>query len=162
VDPVTRSRRTGAWIGCGILGFLVLTDLVHLVYRSSAESIPEENKALVSFRHQQGYGAEGGAASSRLSQALMRKKEEREEKPDYHAPCMYSPISALYSFCVQQLIIRPFFDVLRETQDGHFRSYGLGAVGSGGTRKPVVRDRCRRSSYQGMFLRSSVLTVALN
>jgi hypothetical protein len=44
-------------------------------------------QSLVSFRHQQGYAARGGEASSRLSQALMKKKEQREAKPVYHAPC---------------------------------------------------------------------------
>ncbi|WVF68480.1 pre-mRNA-splicing factor PRP46 [Kwoniella sp. CBS 6097] len=43
-----------------------------------------EPRALVKFRHQQGYAAKGGQASSRLSQALMRKKEAREVKPAYH------------------------------------------------------------------------------
>ncbi|WWD04577.1 pre-mRNA-splicing factor PRP46 [Kwoniella europaea PYCC6329] len=43
-----------------------------------------EPRSLVKFRHQQGFAAEGGQASSRLSQALMRKKEAREVKPEYH------------------------------------------------------------------------------
>ncbi len=41
----------------------------------------------MAFRQQQGFDAAGGQAQSRLSQALMRKKMEREEKPLYHAPC---------------------------------------------------------------------------
>jgi pleiotropic regulator 1 len=41
----------------------------------------------VKYRHQQGFAAEGGQAASKLSQALMRKKEAREIKPDYHAQC---------------------------------------------------------------------------
>jgi pleiotropic regulator 1 len=41
----------------------------------------------VQYRHQQGFAASGGQASSKLSQALMRKKEAREVKPQYHAPC---------------------------------------------------------------------------
>lgn len=48
---------------------------------------PVAPKSLVKFRHQQGFGAEGGQASSRLSQALMRKKEAREVKPVYHPQC---------------------------------------------------------------------------
>lgn len=46
-----------------------------------------EPRSLVKYRHQQGFAAEGGQASSRLSQALMKKKEAREIKPDYHAQC---------------------------------------------------------------------------
>ncbi|KAJ9120503.1 pre-mRNA-splicing factor prp46 [Naganishia onofrii] len=75
--------------------------------RSSSESIPEENKALVSFRHQQGYGAEGGAASSRLSQALMRKKEEREEKPDYHAPWKLKTVISGHMGWVRSVAVEP-------------------------------------------------------
>ena len=46
-----------------------------------------EPRSLVKFRHQQGFAAEGGQASSRLSQALMRKKEAREIKPIFHPQC---------------------------------------------------------------------------
>ncbi|WVQ79211.1 pre-mRNA-splicing factor PRP46 [Cryptococcus sp. DSM 104549] len=51
---------------------------------SSAAGPAVEPRSLVKFRHQQGFSAEGGQASSRLSQALMRKKEAREVKPEYH------------------------------------------------------------------------------
>lgn len=54
-----------------------------------------EPRSLVKYRHQQGFASEGGAASSRLSQALMRKKEAREIKPDYHAQCMSPSVSRL-------------------------------------------------------------------
>ncbi|CAD6568717.1 MAG: pre-mRNA-splicing factor prp46 [Tremellales sp. Tagirdzhanova-0007] len=50
---------------------------------SSAQPASEP-RALVKFRHQQGFAAEGGQAGSKLSQALMRKKEAREVKPVYH------------------------------------------------------------------------------
>jgi len=46
-----------------------------------------EPRSLVKFRHQQGFAAEGGHGGSKLSQALMRKKEAREIKPEYHAQC---------------------------------------------------------------------------
>jgi hypothetical protein len=49
---------------------------------------PAEPRSLVKYRHQEGFAAEGGQAASRLSQALMKKKEAREIKPDYHAQCM--------------------------------------------------------------------------
>ena len=42
---------------------------------------------MVKFRHQQGFAAEGGQSGSKLSQALMRKKEAREVKPVYHPQC---------------------------------------------------------------------------
>ncbi|KIR33268.1 pre-mRNA-splicing factor PRP46 [Cryptococcus deuterogattii MMRL2647] len=54
---------------------------------TASSSTPEavaEPRSLVKFRHQQGFAAEGGQATSRLSQALMRKKEAREVKPEYH------------------------------------------------------------------------------
>jgi pleiotropic regulator 1 len=51
---------------------------------------PAEPRSLVKYRHQEGFAAEGGQASSRLSQALMKKKEAREIKPDYHAQCKLS------------------------------------------------------------------------
>lgn len=47
------------------------------------------------FRHQEGFAAEGGQATSRLSQALMRKKEAREVKPEYHPECE-SPIFSFF------------------------------------------------------------------
>lgn len=46
-----------------------------------------EPRSLVKFRHQQGFAAEGGQSGSKLSQALMRKKEAREVKPVYHPQC---------------------------------------------------------------------------
>jgi pleiotropic regulator 1 len=61
-----------------------------LMDRTSGGAAPgpaAEPRSLVKYRHQQGFAAEGGQASSRLSQALMRKKEAREIKPDYHAQC---------------------------------------------------------------------------
>ncbi|KAK8849658.1 pre-mRNA-splicing factor PRP46 [Kwoniella newhampshirensis] len=51
---------------------------------SSAPGPAAEPRALVKFRHQQGFAAEGGQTGSKLSQALMRKKEAREVKPEYH------------------------------------------------------------------------------
>ncbi|ADV23409.1 pre-mRNA-splicing factor PRP46 [Cryptococcus gattii Ru294] len=51
---------------------------------SSTPEAAAEPRSLVKFRHQQGFAAEGGQATSRLSQALMRKKEAREVKPEYH------------------------------------------------------------------------------
>ncbi|KAK6908475.1 pre-mRNA-splicing factor PRP46 [Kwoniella mangroviensis CBS 8507] len=51
---------------------------------SNTSAPAAEPRSLVKFRHQQGFAAEGGQASSRLSQALMRKKEAREVKPEYH------------------------------------------------------------------------------
>lgn len=64
---------------------------------SAAPGPAAEPRSLVKYRHQQGFAAEGGQASSRLSQALMRKKEAREIKPDYHAQCMSRPIPSVGS-----------------------------------------------------------------
>ncbi|ORX37733.1 WD40-repeat-containing domain protein [Kockovaella imperatae] len=51
---------------------------------SGSAAAAAEPRLLVKFRHQQGFAAEGGHSGSRLSQALMRKKEAREVKPVYH------------------------------------------------------------------------------
>ncbi|WWD20286.1 pre-mRNA-splicing factor PRP46 [Kwoniella shandongensis] len=51
---------------------------------SSATGPTADPRSLVKFRHQQGFAAEGGQTGSKLSQALMRKKEAREIKPEYH------------------------------------------------------------------------------
>jgi pleiotropic regulator 1 len=59
-----------------------------LISRSgSLNAAAAEPRSLVKFRHQQGFAAEGGQAGSKLSQALMRKKEAREIKPEYHPQC---------------------------------------------------------------------------
>ncbi|BEI81691.1 hypothetical protein CcaverHIS002_0208510 [Cutaneotrichosporon cavernicola] len=64
-------------------------------------------RSLVKFRHQQGFGAEGGAASSRLSQALMRKKEAREVKPVYHPQWKLSKVISGHMGWVRAVAVDP-------------------------------------------------------
>lgn len=66
-------------------------ELMTRISGGAAPGPAAEPRSLVKYRHQQGFAAEGGQASSRLSQALMRKKEAREIKPDYHAQCQSQP-----------------------------------------------------------------------
>jgi pleiotropic regulator 1 len=80
-----------------------------------------EPRSLVKFRHQQGFAAEGGHTGSKLSQALMRKKEAREIKPKYHAQCGF-----LYQVKGFVLMAEN-----RETIESHFWPYGLGQSYSG-------------------------------
>jgi len=68
------------------LGRVKLTSRTAGSTRATAGAAAEP-RSLVKYRHQEGFAAEGGQASSRLSQALMKKKEAREIKPDYHAQC---------------------------------------------------------------------------
>ncbi|KAH8090369.1 WD40-repeat-containing domain protein [Filobasidium floriforme] len=65
------------------------------------------SQALTSFRHQQGYSAEGGQASSRLSQALMKKKEQREAKPAYHAPWKLKTVISGHLGWVRSVAVEP-------------------------------------------------------
>jgi hypothetical protein len=103
------------------------------------------SQALTSFRHQQGYAAQGGEASSRLSQALMKKKEQREAKPAYHAPCM--PLPRLFALHNADSYLR----CNREVEDRHFGASWLGPVSSGGAWQSVVRDWSRRSCDQSKW-----------
>jgi hypothetical protein len=112
-----------------------------LTCSSNANAPVAEPRSLVKFRHQQGFSAEGGQAGSRLSQALMRKKEAREVKPVYHPQCMFGPSSSW--------TIRLIF---RETVKSHLGSYGLGQSDYSGSSKSMVRDRCGRSCHQGGFI----------
>lgn len=59
----------------------------YLTSSTKAGTAATEPRSLVKFRHQQGFAAQGGQAGSKLSQALMRKKEAREVKPVYHPQC---------------------------------------------------------------------------
>ncbi|WOO81407.1 Pre-mRNA-splicing factor PRP46 [Vanrija pseudolonga] len=68
---------------------------------------PSAPRALVKFRHQEGFAAEGGAASSRLSQALMRKKEAREVKPVYHPQWKLSRVISGHMGWVRAVTVDP-------------------------------------------------------
>ncbi|ORY34752.1 WD40-repeat-containing domain protein [Naematelia encephala] len=74
---------------------------------SSASSASAEPRALVKFRHQEGLAAEGGHGGSRLSQALMRKKEAREVKPDYHAQWKLSRVISGHMGWVRAVTVDP-------------------------------------------------------
>ncbi|RSH93295.1 pre-mRNA-splicing factor prp46 [Saitozyma podzolica] len=77
------------------------------------ESAPSSNppasepRSLVKFRHQQGFAAEGGQAGSRLSQALMRKKEAREVKPVYHPQWKLSRVISGHMGWVRAVTVDP-------------------------------------------------------
>jgi hypothetical protein len=114
---------------------------------SAPTSVPV-NKELVAFRQQQGFDAQGGQAASRLSQALMKKKQERDEKPQYHAPCEQRKRGVEGHECLL-ILLNLSMNSPRETQDGHFWTSWLGAVGRGRAGKPVVRDWCWGPSDQG-------------
>ncbi|ODN72948.1 pre-mRNA-splicing factor PRP46, variant [Cryptococcus amylolentus CBS 6039] len=77
--------------------------------RSTSSSGPQapEPQALVKFRHQQGYAAQGGQAGSRLSQALMRKKEAREIKPEYHPQWKLSRVISGHMGWVRAVAVDP-------------------------------------------------------
>jgi pleiotropic regulator 1 len=74
---------------------------------SAGTAGPAAPRSLVKFRHQQGFGAEGGAASSRLSQALMRKKEAREVKPVYHPQWKLSKVISGHMGWVRAVAVDP-------------------------------------------------------
>ncbi|KAK1923597.1 nuclear mRNA splicing, via spliceosome-related protein [Papiliotrema laurentii] len=74
---------------------------------TSSSSVAAEPRALVKFRHQQGFAAEGGQASSRLSQALMRKKEAREIKPVYHPQWKLSRVISGHMGWVRAITVDP-------------------------------------------------------
>lgn len=68
---------------------------------------PSAPRSLVKFRHQEGFGADGGQASSRLSQALMRKKEAREVKPVYHPQWKLSKVISGHMGWVRAIAVDP-------------------------------------------------------
>lgn len=74
---------------------------------AEAPSDPDNTQALVSFRHQQGFAAQGGQASSRLSQALMKKKEQREAKPVYHSPWKLKTVISGHLGWVRSVAVEP-------------------------------------------------------
>ncbi|KAL7425127.1 pre-mRNA-splicing factor prp46 [Cryptotrichosporon argae] len=74
---------------------------------SSTFSAASEPRALVKFRHQQGFAAEGGQATSKLSQALMRKKEAREVKPVYHPQWKLSRVISGHMGWVRAVAVDP-------------------------------------------------------
>lgn len=79
--------------GPGEVRYVLVRDPTHSSSTSISNAVPEP-RALVKFRHQQGFAAQGGQAGSKLSQALMRKKEAREIKPIYHPQCKLGHDSA--------------------------------------------------------------------
>lgn len=105
--------------------------------RANGSAPAAEPRSLVKFRHQQGFAAEGGQSGSKLSQALMRKKEAREVKPVYHPQCQP------FALCWCRKLTR------REAHEGHFGPHGMGASCYGRPGKSVVCDRSRRPSHQG-------------
>ncbi|EIW71516.1 hypothetical protein TREMEDRAFT_27014 [Tremella mesenterica DSM 1558] len=74
---------------------------------TNGHSAVAEPRSLVKYRHQQGFSAEGGQAASRLSQALMRKKEAREIKPEYHAQWKLSRVISGHMGWVRALTVDP-------------------------------------------------------
>ncbi|KAK4688549.1 pleiotropic regulator 1, partial [Tremellales sp. Uapishka_1] len=59
------------------------------------------------YRHQQGFAAQGGQAASKLSQALMRKKEAREIKPAYHPQWKLSRVISGHMGWVRAVAVDP-------------------------------------------------------
>ena len=102
-----------------------------------------EPRSLVKFRHQQGFAAEGGHSGSRLSQALMRKKEAREVKPAYHAQCKLTPLRREHSSCKG-----------REAHTGHLGTHGMGPRSVRRSGQSVVRHGGWGPSRQGQLPRS--------
>jgi pleiotropic regulator 1 len=78
-----------------------------LMSRSSSSAPAAEPRSLVKFRHQQGFAAEGGASGSKLSQALMRKKEAREVKPVYHPQWKLSRVISGHMGWVRAVTVDP-------------------------------------------------------
>lgn len=74
---------------------------------ASAPAASDAPRSLVKFRHQQGFAADGGAAGSRLSQALMRKKEAREVKPVYHPQWKLSRVISGHMGWVRAVAVEP-------------------------------------------------------